>query len=334
MSEKKQIHASGGIRHSEKRRTGTCLFSDRIARNALKTYYERIPRKYHENKTCVAAIIAHFRFSSELQVMGLGAGTKFLKEDVLRNSFDDDYGVRIRDSHAEVLARRSFQRQLSVEILHHITGDNVFPKDYKNILNESMKDNEILEMKPGVTLHMYISSAPCGNATLKKFSKMKKEKFDHSLSQDELPIQNHSKIHFHCLPQFSLLVKKDCIEKLETQENSSSDAWCPPGTSIVGLNKGSIHTCSDKICRWNCLGLQGSLLSFFIKQPLFLTSLTVGRKFTECICRRACCCRAYGFEFESQHVKYMLNHLVLMGTGVYMDEEGSKFTQKIIILLF
>ena len=111
------------------------------------------------------------------------------------------------------------------------------------------------------------------------------------------------------------------------------DGWCPPSCSIPDFGKGSLHSCSDKLGRWNCLGLQGALLASVLEGPLYLTSLTVGRKFSRATCARAVCCRARGFgagpatraddrEGAVGGAKYKLNHPILMETNVYMDETG------------
>jgi hypothetical protein len=206
---------------------------------------------------------------------------------------------------------------------------------------------------------------------LKKFSKMQKEKFMDELGDNEWPKTLHEPMHGHSvkLGQFSLLVKKDRVnneavddavskdqEDQKDDDNSSrkrirqdsqpgkkekkawpastTDDWCPPGTSIVPLEKGSLHTCSDKICLWNILGVQGSLLTSILDAPLYMSTLTVGRKLTECICRRAVCCRV-GAHWEcgstqggqdgsttTGNVFFQLHHPAIMGTGVYMDEIG------------
>jgi hypothetical protein len=192
---------------------------------------------------------------------------------------------------------------------------------------------------------MYTSSAPCGNATLKKFAKMTKEKFV-ELGPDKWPVAEHEPINGHAIRdgQFALLVKKDPFaqevpnekDEGETSGNKTgnqppkkvwpanvSDDWAPPGTTIVNMRKGSTHSCSDKICLWNCLGLQGSLLASLLEKPLYLSSLTVGRKLTECICRRAVCCRLSRLPSPEGESAYRINHPSIMGTGVYLDESGA-----------
>ena len=84
----------------------------------------------------------------------------------------------------------------------------------------------------------------------------------------------------------------------------------------------------SKICRWNCLGVQGSFLATMLEEPLYISSLTVGRKLTECICRRAVCCRLHSLPKVSLEGSttdtslYRINHPAIMGTAVYMDETG------------
>jgi Adenosine-deaminase (editase) domain len=137
------------------------------------------------------------------------------------------------------------------------------------------------------------------------------------LAPDEWPASIHETIPGHsiALGQFSLLLKKDnalqvkdetdTIGPLDSRRSKRPNlsakqrawpvhcqtAWCPPGTTTVWSNLGRLHTCSDKLARWNYLGYQGSLLATLLAQPLYMTTLTVGRKFSSATCRRAVCCR-------------------------------------------
>ena len=411
MQQQQQTHAKGSVRHAEKRRNGTCQFANRIARKSLDIYEQTVSKSYRDTnkQTCVASIVAHFRnvddddssdnnISSNydnLQVMGLGVGTKFLTHDILckeqllgtntsstsddscgNNEDEESYGKRIRDCHAEVLARRAFRRQVSLEILSDLQSthnnnnqssglddkeESITKSKYTPIL-ERVQDDETsnihYRLKSNVTLHFYTSSAPCGNATLKKFTKMEKEKFNEKLGPDEWPTQKHTPIAAHSLRlgQFALLVKKDGSilqpnvdddttadpsKEEDTHKPSqkkqklwpcrTNDNWCPPSCSITNFNKGTIHSCSDKLCRWNCLGLQGSLLMPILDKPLYMTTLTVGRKFSRAICQRAVCCRADGFRSGGSEGMFHLNHPTLMETNVYMDESGKQ--RQFVILL-
>jgi double-stranded RNA-specific adenosine deaminase len=368
-------HALGAVRYVEKRRIGTCQFADRIATVSLNVFEAKIPKAFRDiqKQTCAASIVAHFEGDDFLQVMALGVGTKFLSESTLRAEEQgagvgtvmagmdglqhEGYGTRVRDCHAEVLARRAFRRQLCLEMQDILTRPQGGSEGgYRRILKETQQTEMTGEEKKpcfvlqaGVTLHFYTSSAPCGNAVLKKFSKMDGEKFNDKLPANKWPKGVHAPILGHALPmgQFALLTKKDSTVDESSQEFRlvktpptkkvwpalQSDDWCPPGTSTVWYNKGSIHTCSDKLCRWNILGLQGSLLSSLLQGPIFMDTLIVGRKFTPCICRRAICCRATDMPKKRQHSlvekddydnrsAYRLHHPTIMGTGVYMDDSG------------
>ena len=195
---------------------------------------------------------------------------------------------------------------------------------------------------------------------------MKQETFREGLSEDQWPEEEHEPIvgHSIALGQFALLVKKDpgshssttaaaaaAAMDINTKQTKNekkpakqwpanqTTSWCPPGTTTVWSGQGCLHTCSDKICRWNCLGLQGSLLASLLQEPLYMSSLVVGRKFTECICRRAVCCRAAASKNRKKNSKkpvqeqtpsstnkqrnvYTFHHPAIMQTGVYMDEDG------------
>ena len=416
------------IRHAEKRRTSTCRFADRVAQLSVDHYKATIPIEQRPSQTCIATILAHYHGNENshvdddknrgmLWILSMGVGTKFLSELSLRQEVEtenqDGYGSRVRDMHAEVLARRAFRRQLTLEIqedLRRSEEDEPNTKSPRNgksisVLVRSQAENSTTiryALRQGVTLHMYTSSAPCGNATLKKFCKMSKERFRDDLGPDEWPNVPHEPPPGHSikLGEFSLLVKKnnvnstiennnevdanslsDCNKRKneenptdevvasqkadqdvadpvktkkrtrnQQEETSSdkasqktaqrrgkpwpatlSDDWAPPGTTIVGfMHKGSLHTCSDKICRWNYLGLQGSLLAGILEEPLYLSTLTVGRKLSGAPCRRAICCRLdtrcrqprlSAIDNNGETSKYRVNHPAVMGTSVYLSDD-------------
>ena len=310
-----QNHKEGAVRHAEKRRIATCRFADRVAAVSIEAFKQRVPQKWRdENKqVCLATFVVHHEQTDgqegRLYVISLGVGTKYLSQETLRKECGDasafEYGKRIRDSHAEVLARRALRKKILIEIKKCMTGSS------SELLQamETKNGKQVFQLKQGVTIHMYTSSTPCGNSSLKKFATFSKEKFNDDLGKDEWPTNIHEAIPAHSLHlgQLALLVKKDISanekcgaideakfahlpKKQRKWPANISDEWCPPNTAPPRIGKGSIHSCSDKICRWNYLGLQGSLLSSLLDGPLYMNSITIGRKFSRVTAQRAVCC--------------------------------------------
>ncbi|XP_021342859.1 double-stranded RNA-specific adenosine deaminase-like [Mizuhopecten yessoensis] len=51
-----------------------------------------------------------------------------------------------------------------------------------------------------------------------------------------------------------------------------------------------VMSCSDKICKWNLLGMQGALLATLMK-PVYFSSITLGTLYNHGHIARAMCCR-------------------------------------------
>jgi len=68
-------------------------------------------------------------------------------------------------------------------------------------------------------------------------------------------------------------------------------------------------SCSDKVMKWNLLGLQGSLLSLII-EPVYMKSLVLGMLYHHGHLSRSTCCRLekYLTSKEKLPVRYRINH--------------------------
>ena len=202
------------------------------------------------------------------RVVSLGAGNRCITGQ--RISLE---GKKVNDSHAEILARRGLVRVFYKELSHFFAGkESIFTKK-TNITKLCLKD--------GVTFHLYISTAPCGDGAL--FSPREAGSV---AAGGETMTRKHN-------PTFTSKVQGILRTKIEDGEGTLPiDFDAPPQTWDGLLQGGRVRTmsCSDKICRWNVLGLQGALLSHLI-QPVYLDSLTLGYLYDHGHLSRAVCCR-------------------------------------------
>ena len=244
----------------------------------------------------------------------MGVGTKVLPYALVCE--DDNIGHRVRDCHAEVLAHRGMLRFLTDQIL--LAKSLITDKES---IFQTTTDGKFT-LRAGFAFHLYTSSQPCGNASIKRWAKSQQPKYRADLSEHEYPQEPHQAMQITVetrrAGQVALLVKKNRILTSPSNEdltkqgsiagNSSQSSTkevlvdpalaahhLPAGTALPTAHLGNVMTCSDKIALWNALGLQGSLLSGILGAPLYLSSIIVGRKFSRVHCERALCCRLQEF---------------------------------------
>ena len=106
--------------------------------------------------------------AESMQVVSLGCGTKVVetgKNNKMRC---------VRDQHAEVLARRGLKKFLLGEMGKEVSRVLVSVVEEKDDICPRLQ----FQLQPHLTLHLYVSSAPCGNACLKRWvNNKRKEKF-------------------------------------------------------------------------------------------------------------------------------------------------------------
>lgn len=187
-------------------------------------------------------------------VVSLGTGNKCISGDHLRMD-----GTTVNDSHAEVIARRSLLRFFYFHLKVLFSGQT----DVKSIFVQKERQGKI-QLRDGIKFLLYVSTAPCGDAAIFVNE-------NYSSPEDA----TESKALFGSRQQGLLRTKVEKGEgtiPLDPQDGIQT---------IDGIHSGQrlrTASCSDKIAKWNVLGVQGSLLSVLI-EPVYINSIILGKLF-------------------------------------------------------
>lgn len=163
------------------------------------------------------------------------------------------------------------------------------------------EDGSDLQLRDGIHFHMYSSSQPCGNASIKKWAKGGKLNLYNDLDPvDRCPDSKpHNQFFVTARKegQVAPLCKRDGLSQSLKGSEITNEGAVPSGMTSPSSGEGYIMSCSDKIAKWNALGIQGSLLASLLGKGVYLTSIVIGRKFSQLHCERALCCRLQGFHY-------------------------------------
>lgn len=202
--------------------------------------------------TVLSTIIQHDTIKNSLTVVSLGTGTKCLTGDNLDNT-----GTKLNDSHAEVISRRGFIRYLLNQINSWLQNtDCVFEKELVN---------GRLNIKSNINFHFFTSHLPCGDASISKHSDLGPPDTKKARLEDcKIENQNYDELFF----TGARLISTD---SKDTMSQVTGYIRTKPGRGTRTLSV----SCSDKIFRWNLLGIQGALLSTLLSNPIYLKSITL-----------------------------------------------------------
>ncbi|KAF9576388.1 tRNA-specific adenosine deaminase 1 [Mortierella alpina] len=290
----------------------------------------------------------------DLECISLATGSKCLPRGK-----QSPRGDLINDCHAEILARRGFNRWCLLEMQASV-------KDPKNARNrfrytgDSISRSNVMAplfelLDPQTQFHLYISQAPCGDATTASLALTQTEESKGAfLNGRQTRLDTGSDANAHAITPPAELGKDaentqdkslagmkrrrdsldqggSCFSKVPRKEGAV-DILVPPQLDnvtdehgcyrVLGFRRGRIDydsvgvlrtkpgrvdseptmsmSCSDKIARWNVLGLTSALVRPFIAEPLFLTSVIAGDLFDAEALERALFHRIRGCCFTDQ----------------------------------
>ena len=219
--------------------------------------------------TVLASILAEKEW--KLEVIALATGTKCVGETQM-----SEKGLIVNDCHAEVLCRRAFLLFLMREMAQ-------FRSTGKSAYLEEAEDSDKLQMKENIRLHLYVSQTPCGFAS----EYAKKDGKREAVERFAVKQRKSKRVHLEAAVEDAGDLSEDHAEEdMHLSGAKFVDDNVRLSTKPGRGEPSRSYSCSDKICLWSLLGLQGAALSLLLR-PVYLASIVISGEMDEAVASRA-----------------------------------------------
>lgn len=215
-------------------------------------FYDKLPnsKKLHkETEWTILSAIVMQQNGCDFEICSMGTGTKCIGANSLSAN-----GNILNDSHAEIIARRAFIRFLLNQI--YITR----VKNTESIFHFN-EDTKHFALKDEIKFHMFTTSSPCGDASIFATSDIIEDEPD----AKRIKLSNEGTCQPDGFTGAKLMFDEDVEDPMDQIEGKIR---IKPGKGDRTMSL----SCSDKIARWNMVGVQGCMLTSLI-DPIYLSSV-------------------------------------------------------------
>ncbi|XP_007452548.1 PREDICTED: double-stranded RNA-specific editase 1 isoform X1 [Lipotes vexillifer] len=227
------------------------VLADAVARLVLEKFgdlTDNFTAPHARRKVLAGIVMTTGTDVKDAKVISVSTGTKCINGEYM-----SDRGLALNDCHAEIISRRSLLRFLYTQLELYLNSKD----DQKRSIFEKSERGGF-KLKDKVRFHLYISTSPCGDARI--------------FSPHEPVLEEPADRHPNRKARGQLRTKIESGEgTIPVRSNASIQTW----DGVLQGERLLTMSCSDKMARWNVVGIQGSLLSVFV-EPIYFSSIILG----------------------------------------------------------